>query len=286
MCRPKVRLPVATPGTSAPLASAHAATPEPSVHGGATAAVANETLRLLLALRRPQPGRLTGSGCKSYSQGDEDGLLAETFRRIGDGDRTFLELGAGDGRENNTRALAEAGWHGAWLEQDAGLVEKARERLARRGLAGRVRVRRHLATATKPVPDDLPFPANLDLLSVDIDGNDWHVLRALLRRTSPRVIILEYNARYLPGTSWVMPYDEQHSWDGSDWFGASLTSFALLLADHALVGCSLTGVNAIFVRKDQPLARFHAPGDVAEHWEPARYHLIEGWPAAHPERAP
>lgn len=43
---------------------------------------------------------------KVYSQNDEDGIIAEIFRRIGVSDRRcFIELGVGDGLENNTLAL-------------------------------------------------------------------------------------------------------------------------------------------------------------------------------------
>ena len=37
-----------------------------------------------------------------FSQGDEDGIIHEIFNRIGTANRRFLEIGAGDGLENNT----------------------------------------------------------------------------------------------------------------------------------------------------------------------------------------
>ena len=56
---------------------------------------------------------------KQWSQNGEDGLLAELVRRVGQEEReerTFVEIGAADGSENCTRALAEIGWHGVWVE--------------------------------------------------------------------------------------------------------------------------------------------------------------------------
>src|SRR5580704_10001151 len=49
--------------------------------------------------------RLARWGYTIYSQHEEDGMLAEIFRRIGCGSRYFVELGVGDGLENNTLAL-------------------------------------------------------------------------------------------------------------------------------------------------------------------------------------
>ena len=51
-----------------------------------------------------------------FSQGPEDGVIAEIFRRIGARDRFFVEIGAGDGRENTTRLLLTLGWSGIWVE--------------------------------------------------------------------------------------------------------------------------------------------------------------------------
>jgi hypothetical protein len=56
--------------------------------------------------------RLEPAGYKVYSQGDEDGMIAEIFRRIGTTDRRFVEFGCGDGLENNTAYLRFQGWSG------------------------------------------------------------------------------------------------------------------------------------------------------------------------------
>ena len=88
-------------------------------------------------------------------------------------------------------------------------------------------------------------------MSIDLDGNDYYILDAI-RSISPRVIVAEYNAKFPPDIFWVMQYNEAHHWDSSDYFGASLKALADLLAarGYALVGCSVLGTNAFFVRKD------------------------------------
>ena len=54
-------------------------------------------------------------GAKFFSQSDEDGITLEIIRRIGLKTGTFLELGVGDGLENNTLVLLSVGWRGAWF---------------------------------------------------------------------------------------------------------------------------------------------------------------------------
>ena len=59
------------------------------------------------APRNADERRLLKSGYRVYSQADEDGILHEIFRRIGEGKRAFLELGVGNGLENNTLFLLD-----------------------------------------------------------------------------------------------------------------------------------------------------------------------------------
>jgi hypothetical protein len=55
-------------------------------------------------------------GYKVYSQNEEDGIIAEIYRRIGEGEKTFVEFGVEEGLENNTHFLLHKGWRGLWLE--------------------------------------------------------------------------------------------------------------------------------------------------------------------------
>jgi hypothetical protein len=94
-------------------------------------------------------------------------------------------------------------------------------------------------------------PADFDVLSIDIDGNDYWVWSAI-RRWKPRLVAIEYNAAYPPPQKWVMKQNPDHVWDGTTYYGASLTSLATLGREkgYALVATNSTGVNAFFVRAD------------------------------------
>ncbi len=214
---------------------------------------------------------LLAFGAKHYSQNDEDGLIEEITRRtIGDRPGTFLELGVGNGLENNTLNLLAKGWRGAWLggEELAFASENTRLRFRQCWID-----RDNIASLCRETLDahgiDQP-----DVLSVDLDGNDHHVCASLVAAPlRPALWIVEYNARFSPATRWVMPYDASHRWDGSDYFGASLAAFRDLLggAGYRLVACNLTGANAFFVRDDLA-SRFP---EVPDEWErlymPATY---------------
>jgi hypothetical protein len=232
---------------------------------------------LLASPRHSDERRLAKHGFRVFSQADEDGILHEIFRRIGEGVRTFAELGASDGSENNSLFLMMKGWRGLWVEGAARKVSAARSSMAEMISRGQLRVEQAMITAANAdqVVRKAAFPGELDLLSIDLDGNDYHILSAL-RSISPRVIVAEYNAKYPPDFHWVMEYDEAHRWDSSDYFGASLKALETLLAGrgYSLVGCNILGSNAFFVRSDLATEHIFCPPFTAEnHYEPPRYFL-------------
>jgi hypothetical protein len=240
---------------------------------------------LLESPRNADDRRLLKYGYRVHSQGDEDGILHEIFHRVGEGRRTFVEIGAGTGLENNTLFLLIQGWTGVWIEGSPRRVAAAKKNLGAAIAAGRLRVEQRFVTA--PNIDGTVrqlVPGDVDLLSIDLDGNDYHVLHAI-QSICPRAIVAEYNAKFPPDVEWVMEYNEEHRWDSSDYFGASLKSLEILLTGrgYALVGCNLLGTNAFFVRKD--LASdppFCSPFTAENHYEPPRYFLLPAFQSGFP----
>lgn len=241
--------------------------------------------RLREQRRAESPRILSGYGYKVFSQFDEDGILQEIFRRIGTTNRVFVEFGVGNGLENNTLALLFGEWSGVWLEGSAEYCARVRQALAPAIAAGRLRLVNAFVT-----PDNIDSliggelqEREIDLLSVDIDGNDAHVL-SRITCIVPRVIVLEYNAKFGPSLSYCMGYEENYTWRKTDRFGASLKYFEVLLRlrGYACVGCNLAGTNAFFVRESLLGDRFEAPYTSERHFEPFRYEIIRGTPSGHP----
>ena len=247
--------------------------------------VAREVRELLADPRYAAPRRLERHGCKVWSQQDEDGILEEIFRRIGTASRSFVEFGVGNGRECNTLKLLVEGWRGLWMETGAENCERIRRVFAAQLAEGRLELLQVSVTPGNILSliggSRAASASELDLLSIDIDGNDYHVLQAS-QSLRPRVLVIEYNGKYPPPMDLVLPYDADHAWDGSDYVGASLQAIANLAArlGYRLVGTNITGVNAFFVRSDLAADHF-ADGDAASLYNPARFWLTPGYVAGH-----
>jgi len=101
-------------------------------------------------------------------------------------------------------------------------------------------------------------PRVFDLLSIDIDGNDYWVWKTIADY-HPRVVVIEYNSTIPPTESKSVPYDPNYMWDGStNYFGASLLALARLgdQKEYTLVGCDSSGTNAFFVKQELVRGRF------------------------------
>ncbi len=226
-----------------------------------------EKIRSRLRLRGSRYAeRLNRSEYSVYSQHGEDGIIAEIFKRIGTTDKYFVEFGAGEGTENNTACLAARGWHGTWLEGSLGNVEALR----RNSHAGALMVKQAFITKENinQLLDEAGVPQEPDLLSIDIDGNDYWVWEAIIRK--PRLVVAEYNPHQKPG--WIMPYNPEHLWKkGSITYGATLQALEALgkKKGYVLVGCDSSGTNAFFVRQGMA-QHFKGPHAPEELFEPAR----------------
>jgi hypothetical protein len=224
--------------------------------------------------RQRTPLALSNYESRVYSEWGEDGILAEIFRRIGEGSKYAVEFGIQDGTECCTRNLiVHHGWRGLLIEGSTDYVIKARSVYTS---LPSVSVVGEFITAENILKlfQDHHVPRAPDLLVIDIDGNDYWVWERILSSYRPRVVVIEYNARWVPPTEWVMDYNPKHSWNGTVYFGASLTSLAKLGSAHgySLVGCNSLGNNAFFVRND--LLGEHFPDQnkgVAYHYAPPLY---------------
>src|SRR3954451_22185047 len=178
---------------------------------------------------------------KVFSQNGEDGGLVELFNRIGVTNRWFVEFGIQDGTEGNCVLLADVfGWAGLFLE--AGEQDFA---LLRRKYAGTsVRTVRDFVTAERVdlIFGDAGVPAEPDLVSIDIDGNDIYVWDALTVCT-PRVVVIEYNSGIDSESPAAQPHDPERHWDGSGAFGSNLAALEAVAArkGYDLVHSDLTG---------------------------------------------
>jgi len=196
---------------------------------------------------------LDSFGYKVYSQNDEDGIINEIFKRIGTNNKTFVEFGVQDGLESNGHFLLFNGWRGLWIDGGEKNIRKLKEYFSEP-----ISTKQLIAVNAFITVDNINdlisgngFNGEIDLLSVDIDGNDYWIWQAI-KCIQPRVVVIEYNPKFPPPCEWIMEYEPNHIWDGSDKYGASLKSLELLgdKLGYRLVGTNICGVNAFFVKKE------------------------------------
>jgi SAM-dependent methyltransferase len=199
-------------------------------------------------------GDLTRYELRVFSQNGEDGVLAEIMRRVGATNREFVEFGVESGAEGNCVFLADVlGWSGAFLEADPALSAR---------LSAKYRWTNRVRTLNAKVEPDnverllrrLAVPDEPDVLSIDVDGADYWIWAAM-DSIRPRVLIIECNTALDPERRIVQPDDPGITWQGTDYYGASVGALAAHGASkgYELVYVDLAGVNAFFVRADHPL---------------------------------
>ncbi len=234
-------------------------------------------LRQELALRSPlNPATF---GYKVYSQVDEDGIIDAIFDVLGEGSRVFVEFGCGNGLENNTHCLLLRGWRGVWVDGDRAKIATIGAQIplssARLRVINTFVTRENAATVAQRALASLEdAPADMDFLSIDLDGNDAYILSELLTHYNPRVVCVEYNAKFPYPLDVEIAYDANHNWSGDDYHGASLAAYVRRFgSEYRLVSCNLSGVNAFFVRAD--LADAFPDARIEDLYQPARFHLMD-----------
>jgi len=213
-----------------------------------------------------------------FSQFGEDGIINEIFNRVSTTNKYFIEFGVENGTECNTTNLLFGDWQGLWIEGNREHCESIRQQFSNVIRKGRLVVSNGFINTDniEKFFEQANTPIEPDLLSIDIDRNDYHVWKAI-RNYRPRVVIIEYNAVFRPGCHFVVDYDAGAVWDGSSNFGASLDAYYQLGLEkgYKLVGCSFSGVNAFFVREDLTGDHFENPFTPVLHYEPPRYFLYK-----------
>ncbi len=229
---------------------------------------------LLAAEKAADPLTLAPYGYTAYSQGDDDGIIEEIFRRIGTTNRHFIDFGCADGIENNTTYLVLTGWSGLWMDGGDASIESVRRHFSQFVENGQLKVKQAFITRENinALIGEAGMDAQPDLLSIDIDGNDYWVWEAI-DTVQPRVVVIEYNATFRPPHQMVQKYDPAYRWNSDSYFGASLKALEILgiRKGFSLVGCNFAGVNAFFVRNDLIGDLFSRPFTAEHHYREAMY---------------
>jgi hypothetical protein len=204
--------------------------------------------------------RVSDAGVRVYSQFEEDGMLLFLFAVLGTTTKTFVDIGSGDGVNSNCANLAiNFGWHGLFIDGNQQNIE-----------AGKSFYGKHPDTCCYPpkfvhcmvrrenindVIRNAGFEGAVDLVSIDIDGNDYWIWDAL-ECIQPRVVIIETHVEF-GYHNIVVPYDKDYVYPGvhPDYHGASPVAMAKLAnrLGYRLVGANRMGFNTIYVKREEAI---------------------------------
>lgn len=239
---------------------------------------------LQAAIEAKTPGRPEARGYKIYSQSDEDGIIAEIFARIGVTNRIFVEFGAELGLVNNCRLLLQQGWSGLWMEGHPAYADGLRGIYASQIASGQLSfVSAYVNVDTiNPIILGAGISGEIDLLSIDIDSNDYHVWNAI-DCINPRALVVEHNG-YPPPVDWVMPYTPDFVWDCQTGdIGSSIVANVRLATakGYTLVAVGICSPNGFYVRNDLLKDRFPGPHDAESNFRLLDYDAIVNFPVNH-----
>lgn len=193
---------------------------------------------------------------KVFSQWGEDGIIQYLVNNLDINQRTFIEFGVEDFSESNCRFLMmKDQWHGFVIDGSSANIAQLRDSY----YYWQYRLNSKAAFITREniakLLDESGFKKDIGLLSVDIDGVDYHVLEAL-HDWRPAILIVEYNDAFGWQRPVSVPYDpafvRRQKHFSNQYWGANLPAFYYLAGKrgYALVGTNSVGSNAFFVRRE------------------------------------
>ena len=220
-----------------------------------------DTLRMslgeaaLMAQRAARPSfvHLWDAEIRVFSQWGEDGILDFLCDSLELHKPHALEYGAGDFTECNTRFLAERR-SASLVVVDANTALTAN--LQDRDLVWRTSIWPITSWITPQSAVEIfsmaeQLMGHVDLLSVDIDGNDYWVVKGL-NLSGIRIVVVEYNPLFGHSLPVSIPEDDDfqrsHLLGNGLYFGASLRAWVDLLGARGFtfVGTNRAGNNAFF----------------------------------------
>lgn len=222
-----------------------------------------------------------------YSQNGEDGLIAAILKETGINSYRFIEFGFGNGRQCNSAFLAlHCGWDGLFIDGNKTQTDSAKKYFEENLKGGKNHVVVENAFIVKENINELfsknGFTGEIDVLSIDIDGNDWWIWEKI-DCVEPTLVVMEYNPVPGPEKNVVVKYDSaferfaQHA--SGCYYGASLTGYTKLAnkKGYALVGCDSNGINAFYVKRNKLKGWLKEISPAEAYYEDFKCRKAGGW---------
>ncbi len=228
-------------------------------------------------------------GFRIFSEAEEDGILLFIFSILGTTNKKAIEICAGDGRGMLTNLILNHGWEGLMFEGNEDNVKKGKQFFNSHPDSYAMPPKFFQAWITAENINNLikknGFEEEIDLLSLDIDGNDYWIWQAI-DCIKPRVFICETHNIIPSNLSLTIPYDPNfYCWDKPKnqlyFRSVSLLAMKKLCEQkgYRLIGTHKWGYNCIFMRNDIGIKQFPEVSVESCHDNPfTRYVQAEIWP--------
>jgi len=200
--------------------------------------------------------KISDAEFKVYSQWGDDGIIQFLINNVEIKNPHFVEFGVENYLESNTRFLLRySNWSGLVIDGSSKHIESIRSH--REFWQHDLRAVHSFITAENinQLLSSNGAPEDLGILSIDVDGNDYWIWKAITV-VQPRIVIVEYNAVFGPSREITIPYSPDFVRSKAHfshlYFGASLAALSRLGKEkgYALIGCNSAGNNAYFLRND------------------------------------
>lgn len=189
-----------------------------------------------------------------FSQNEEDGIIQYIIKKIDIKNHFFIELGCSDYEESNTRFLLKNNdWSGIIIDGSKENINKIKNsyyywKKNINALSCFIDQENILQIFEKYCPK------NLGLLSIDLDGNDYWILKKIIENGySSDIIICEYNSLLGKEKSITQKYSRDFIRKNNNKivsYGASIKAFhKLLQTDYKPIHGNKLGNNVFFVHR-------------------------------------
>jgi len=197
----------------------------------------------------------TDVGFRKYSQFEEDGILLFIFSLVPPLNRKCVEICAGNGREcMTTNLIINHGWWGHLFDGNERNVQVGVRFFSKHKDTFLYPPRfNHAWVTAENVNEQIQqsgLSGPIDLLSLDIDGMDYWIWKAI-SVIQPQVVVCETHNLIPPDKSLTLSYDPKFSYESEDFRGASLGAMCKLGREkgYRLIGTHRFGFNAFFMKK-------------------------------------
>ncbi len=197
-------------------------------------------------IRKNNMKRLKDFGYNIESQWGEDGILEEIFKRIGEGNKTCIEFGAYNGPHlsNTWNLWFNKKWKALLIEGNPTRANKLKEYVSAHSQVKAVEAFVAISgenSIESIIDREWKDTSKIDVMSIDIDGDDYYILESL-EKYKPRLIIIEYNPTIPPHLDIIQKPDQ--------YFGSSALAITKLAEKKGYKLVEIVGTNCFFIQNE------------------------------------